>query len=332
MKRDPPLVFAGAASRRLSSSICRVLGLEPAAGEVLRFPEGNLLVRALQNVRGRSTYVIQSTVFGANDHVMELLFWMDALKRASVESVTAVIPYFSYAKGDKMDEPRVSIRARVVADALQSAGADRVLTMDLHARQIQGFFAIPVDELQAMPTLAAAIAAEALLDPVIVSPDFGFVKKGQAFASRLGTQLVVADKRRSGRLGDSIEVVQLIGDLAGRDAVLVDDFTLTMGTLAEAADCVKAAGARSVMAAVTHGVFAEGSMERLETSPIDRLLVTDTIENQPVALSGKVRIIPVGHLFAEAIRRLEAHLSISELTAAAAGANVPAEAPSGQAR
>lgn len=332
MKRDPPLVFAGSASGCLTSSICRVLALEPAAGEVLRFPEGDLLVRVLQNVRGRSTYVIQSTVFGANDQVMELLFWMDALKRASAESVTAVIPYFSYAKGDKMDEPRVSIRARVVADALQSAGADRVLTMDLHARQIQGFFAIPVDDLQAMPTLAAAIAAEALPDPVIVSPDLGFVKKGRAFASRLGTQLVVTDKRRSGRLGDSIEIVQLIGDVAGRDAVLVDDFTLTMGTLAEVAASVKAAGARSVMAAVTHGVFAEGSMERLERCPIEKLLVTDTVENQPVTLSAKVRITPVGHLFAEAIRRLEEHLSVSELSAATAGFEAVAPVVGGRAR
>ncbi|HUZ36896.1 MAG TPA: ribose-phosphate diphosphokinase [Streptosporangiaceae bacterium] len=320
MSCDRPLVFAGSASKRLGESVCQDLGIEPAAAEVLRFPEGNVLVRLLENVRGRSAYVIQSTAFGSSDQVMELLFWMDALKRASAASVTAVIPYFSYGKGDKMDEPRVSIRARVVADALQAAGADRVLTMDLHARQIQGFFAIPVDDLQAMPTLAEAISAEGLADPVVVSPDLGFVKKGRAFAARLNSQLVVADKRRSGRLGETVDVVQLIGDVAGRDAVLVDDFTLTMSTLAEVAEAVKSAGARRVMAAVTHGVFAEGSMGSLERSPIDKLLVTDTVENQPVSLSPKVEVVPVGHLFAEAIRREEENLSLSELSLAPLGA------------
>ena len=316
---ERPLIFAGSASTRLAASVCRELGIEPAAAEVLRFPEGNLLVRVLENVRGRRAYVVQSTAFAANDQVMELLFWVDALKRASAATVTTVIPYFSYGKGDKMDEPRVSIRARVVADALQSAGADRVLTMDLHARQIQGFFAIPVDDLQAMPMLAAAIAAERLADPVVVSPDLGFVKKGRGFAARLGTQLVVADKRRGGRLGDAVEVVQLIGQVAGRDAVLVDDFSLTMGTLSEVAEAVRSAGARSVVAAVTHGVFAAGSMERLDRSPIERLFVTDTVENQPVRPSPKVRLVPVGHLFAEAVRRLEANLSVSELALVPAG-------------
>ena len=310
MSQPPPLVLAGSASARLTSAICRSLRVDPGVAEVVRFPEGNLLVRALDDVRGRSAYVVQSTAFGANDHVMELLFWMDALKRAGAGPVTAVIPYFSYAKGDKMDEPQVSIRARVQADAHQVSGADRVLTMDLHARQIQGFFAIPVDELQAMPALAAAIAEEPARDLVVVSPDLGFVKKARAFASRLGAPLAVAEKHRGGRLGEEVGVLQLIGEVAGRDAVIVDDFTLSMATLAEAAECVVAAGASSVMAAVTHGVFAQGSMDRLDRSPLRVLLVTDTVENQPVPFSPKVRTVEVAHLFGEAIRGLEGNLRI----------------------
>src|SRR4051812_28522721 len=170
---DDPLVFAGSGSPRLTAAICRELGVAVAPGEVLRFSEGTLFPRVLENVRGRSVYLVQSTVFPTNDHFMELLFWIDALKRASATSVTAVIPYFSYAKGDKKDEPRVSIRARVCADAIEAAGADRVVTMDLHAPQIQGFFKIPVDDLYARPYLSEAIRAEGLTDIVVVSPDAG---------------------------------------------------------------------------------------------------------------------------------------------------------------
>src|ERR671918_570324 len=179
---DEILVFAGSASPRLTASICRHLELEPARSEVLRFSEGTLFVRVLENVRGRNVYVVQSTVFPTNDNFMELLFWIDAFRRASAASITAVIPYFSYGKGDKKDEPRVSIRARVCADAIEAAGADRVVTMDLHAPQIQGFFRIPVDDLYALPVLCEAIAAKRLDDLVVVAPDAGFAKKARAWA------------------------------------------------------------------------------------------------------------------------------------------------------
>jgi ribose-phosphate pyrophosphokinase len=309
---EDPLVFAGSASPRLTAAICRELGVEVGAGEVIRFSEGTLFVRVLENVRGRSVYVVQSTVFPTIANFMELLFWIDALSRASADSITAVVPYFSYAKGDKKDEPRVSIRARVCADAIEAAGVDRVVTLDLHAPQIQGFFRVPVDDLYAMPYLCSAIEQASLRDPVVVSPDAGFAKRARRFAQRLRAPLAIADKVREGH-GETPEVVEIIGDVADRDAIVVDDFTISAGTLVEAAEQLMARGARSVTAVVTHGVFAEGSMERLDRSPIERLIVTDSIETQPVELSQKVTVISVAPLFAEAIGRIHRRESISVL-------------------
>jgi ribose-phosphate pyrophosphokinase len=251
-------------------------------------------------------------VFPTNANFMELLFWIDAFSRASAASITVIVPYFSYAKGDKKDEPRVSIRARVCADAIEAAGADRVVTLDLHASQIQGFFRIPVDDLYAMPYLCSAIERAELRDPVVVSPDAGFAKRARRFAVRLGAPLAIADKLRKGH-AEIAEVVEVIGDVADRDVVVVDDFTISAGTLAEAAEQLVMRGARTVTAAVTHGVFAEGSMERLDGSPIERLIVTDSIETQPVELSSKVTVISVAPLFAEAIARIHGRESISVL-------------------
>jgi ribose-phosphate pyrophosphokinase len=307
-----PLIFAGSASPRLTAAICSELGVGVGAGEVIRFSEGTLFVRVLENVRGRSVYLVQSTVFPTNANFMELLFWVDAFSRASAESVTVIVPYFSYAKGDKKDEPRVSIRARVCADAIEAAGADRVVTLDLHAPQIQGFFRVPVDDLYAMPYLCRAIESESLRDPVVVSPDAGFAKRARRFAHRLGAPLAIADKVREGH-GETAELVEIIGEVANRDAVVVDDFTISAGTLAEAAEQLVARGARSVTAVVTHGVFAGGSMERLDRSPIEQLIVTDSIETQPVELSKKVKVISVAPLFAEAINRIHNRESISVL-------------------
>jgi ribose-phosphate pyrophosphokinase len=309
---EDPLVFAGTGSPRLTAAICEGLGVELGKGEVIRFSEGTLFVRVLENVRGRSVYVVQSTVFPTNANFMELLFWIDAFSRASAESITVVVPYFSYAKGDKKDEPRVSIRARVCADAIEAAGADRVVTLDLHAPQIQGFFRIPVDDLYAMPYLCTAIAQLNLRDPVVVSPDAGFAKRARRFAQRLRAPLAIADKVREGH-GQTSEVVEIIGEVADRDAVVVDDFTISAGTLVEAAEQLVARGARSVTAVVTHGVFAEGSMERVDRSPIQRLIATDSIETQPVELSEKVVVVSVAPLFAEAITRIHRRESISVL-------------------
>jgi ribose-phosphate pyrophosphokinase len=243
---------------------------------------------------------------------MELLFWVDALKRASAESVTVVIPYFSYAKGDKKDEPRVSIRARVCADAIEAAGADRVVTLDLHAPQIQGFFRIPVDDLYALPVLCGEIVRMALPDLVVVAPDTGYAKQARKYASFLQTSIAIADKQRRAH-DERAEVLEIIGDVRDRTALIVDDFTISAGTLAAAAEKLLERGAKAVYAAVSHGVFSEGSMERLDASPIRRLLVTDSIETQPVQLSAKVDVVSVAPLFGEAIRRIHDRESISGL-------------------
>jgi ribose-phosphate pyrophosphokinase len=309
---DDLLVFAGSASPCLTEKICSELGVVPGNAEVIRFAEGTLFVRVLENVRGRHVYIVQSTVFPANDHFMELLFWVDAFKRASAASVTAIVPYFSYAKGDKKDEPRVSIRARVCADALESAGTDRVVTMDLHAPQIQGFFRVPVDDLYARSYLCDAIRDRALADPVVVAPDAGFAKRARRFATSLGAPLAIADKVRADHSGDAA-IFDVIGDVAGRDAILVDDFTIGGATLVEAAEQLVERGARSVSAAVTHGVFAGGAAQRLDESPIERIIATDTVETHPEPLSEKVQVISVAPLFAEAIRRIHRRESISVL-------------------
>ena len=196
MSADDMLVFGGSGSPELTRKICDYLGIAPGKSEVLRFSEGNLFMRILENVRGRQVFLVQATAFPANDNFVELLFWIDAFKRASAASVIVVMPYFSYAKGDKKDEPRVSIRARVCADAIEAAGADRVVTMDLHAAQIQGFFRVPVDDLYALPVLGEAVKAKKLEDRMVVAPDAGFVKQARKYANYLKTGLAIADKER----------------------------------------------------------------------------------------------------------------------------------------
>jgi ribose-phosphate pyrophosphokinase len=306
------LVFAGSASRNLGSAIAHALGIELGASEVLRFSEGNLFVRVLENVRGRDVFIVQGTAFPANDNFMELLFWIDALKRASAASVTAVIPYLSYAKGDKKDEPRVSIRARVCADAIQAAGADRVVTLDLHAPQVQGFFTRPVDDLSSVPTLCDAVAKKDLSDLVVVAPDAGYAKKARLWANRLQAPTAIADKRRVDHT-ESAEILELIGTVEGRTALIVDDFCLSAGTLVDAARVLGERGATRVYAAVTHALLTGRANERLDESPIECLLTTDSVETQPAKLSAKVEIVSVAGLFAEAIRRIANRESISVL-------------------
>jgi len=309
---DDMIVFGGSGSPRLTRKICDYLKTQPGAGEVLRFSDGNLFVRVGENVRGRHVYLVQSTVFPTNDNFMELLFWIDAFKRASAQSVTVVMPYFSYAKGDKKDEPRVSIRARVCADAIEAAGADRVVTLDLHAPQIQGFFRIPVDDLYALPILCEQIIKKNLPDLIVVAPDTGFAKHARKFASFLGTSIAIADKQHKAH-DENAEILEIIGEVRGKTALIVDDFTISTGTLTDAAAKLIERGATAVYAAVSHGVFGQGSMERLERSPIRGLLVTDSIETQPVTLSSKVEVVSVAPLFGEAIRRIHQRESISGL-------------------
>ncbi len=308
------LVFDGSGSTQLAARIRARLHARRPASEVLQFSEGTTFVRVLETVRGRRAYVVQSTAFPANDRLVELLFWMDALRRASAESVTAVIPYFSYGKGDKKDEPRVSIRARVCADALEAAGANRVVTMDLHAPQIQGFFRVPIDDLYAYPVLCDALSRLRCCGPdcTVVSPDAGFVKKARLFAAQLGCPLAIADKLRRGH-DEKAEVLRLLGDVRGRTAILVDDVILSGNTLVQAARLLVQHGAREVVAAVTHAALTERSVATLEESPIRAIVVTDTVEGPVPKLPPKFHVVSVAPLFAEAIRRIDRGESVSEL-------------------
>src|SRR5437588_1605758 len=312
MSYDEMLVFAGSGNQNITARICDYLRNHQGKNETLHFSDGNTFVRILENVRGRRVYLVQSTVFPANDNFMELLFWVDAFKRAGAETVTVIIPYFSYAKGDKKDEPRVSIRARVCADAIEAAGADRVVTMDLHAPQIQGFFHLPVDNLYALPVVVDRILSKGLEDIIVVSPDVGFAKQARRYASLLGTSMAIADKERIAH-DEKASILQIIGNVKGKTAVVVDDFTITCGTLTRVSETLIEQGAKAVYAVVTHGVLTEGSVERIDKSPIKQLLITDTVENQPVTFSPKIEVVSVASLFAEAIKRIHNRESISEM-------------------
>ncbi|HUZ88597.1 MAG TPA: ribose-phosphate diphosphokinase [Candidatus Acidoferrales bacterium] len=312
---DSPLMFAGSASPRLGKAVCGLLGIEPGCAEVHRFSEGGILVRLNEDVRGRDVFLVQSTVFPANEQLVELLFWLDAARRASAASVTAVIPYFNYAKGDKLDGPRTSVRARVCADIIQVAGADALIMLDLHSPQIQGFFTRPLDELTAMDVLCADARAMRISDLVVVSPDSGFVKKARDFAVQLGAPLAITDKRRIGD-DERAEALDVIGDVENRNALIVDDFVISGRTLVETATKLLERGAASVRAAVSHGVFSKAAREVLQSSPIKDLVVTDSVEGHPWTVPSNVRTVSVAPLFAEAIRRSHSRESLGALKAA----------------
>lgn len=305
-------IFAGSASGELAEAICSHLGIKLARSETHIFSEGNVFVRVLENVRGRDVYIVQGTEYPVNDNFMELLFWIDAFKRASATQVTAVIPFFSYAKGDKKDEPRVSIRARVCADAIEAAGADRVLTMDLHSPQIQGFFKIPVDHLYAMPVLADYFRKKEIPDLVLASPDVGFGKQAYRFANMMRAPLVIGNKMRFGH-EERAEILDIIGSVEGKNILIVDDFTISGGTLIEMAHACKARGARDVYAAVSHGVFSKGSAVKIANSPIKEMVVTDTIGHRIEPLPVNSRLITVAPLFARAILSIHRRESVSRL-------------------
>jgi ribose-phosphate pyrophosphokinase len=305
-------ILSGSANPCLSKSIAEILGVPLTPCEALYFSEGNVFVRVLDNVRGRDVYVIQGSHHPVNDNFMELLFWIDALKRASAQNVTAVIPFFSYAKGDKKDEPRVSIRARVCADAIEAAGADRVLTMDLHSPQIQGFFRIPVDHLYARNVLCDHIRELNIPDLIVCSPDVGFAKGASAYANLLGVPVVIGNKQRHGH-NETVEVLEVIGNVDGKNVLLVDDFTISGGTLIEMAHVLKSRGAKDIYAAVSHGVLSKGSAARIGASEIKEMFMTDTIENHYDPLPPNITTVSVAPLFAEAIRSIHDRTSVSML-------------------
>jgi ribose-phosphate pyrophosphokinase len=296
--------------------VCGRLGHPPGQVRLRTFSDGAIEVKLEENVRGRDVFIVQSGQVNPNDHLMELLFLVDAARRASAKSVTAVLPYFPYGKGDKKDEPRVSIRARVVADALEVAGTGRVLTVDLHAGQLQGFFHVPVDNLYALPVLALELEQMvrdgAISRPVIVAPDAGRAKLARDFMLRLKTVdagVAIGDKVRPDH-DERSEVTALLGDVAGRDAIIVDDIIFTGGTLCNMAEAVMARGARSVRAMVTHALLTDDAVQRIDASPLVEAIVTDTV---PVPAAGRVRTVSVAPLFAQAIRSIYEETSISRL-------------------
>lgn len=314
MRNDAQIkIFSGSANRVFAEKICNYLGVPVSESKVITFSEGNTYVKIGEKVRGLDVYIIQTIGLNPNNEFMELLFWVDAFKRSGVNSVTAIIPYFSYAKADKKDEPRVSIRARVCADCLEIAGVDRVVTMDLHSPQIQGFFRKPVDHLYAAGIFCEHIKTMQLDNYVITSPDEGFAKNARYYANRLGVPLVIGDKQRLSHK-EEVEIYGLMGDAEGKNAIIVDDFTISCSTLIETAKVLKERGAKEIYAFVSHLLLSEKGVCALEKSPIIKLFATDTVDN-PYALNKKIEIISVTALFAKAIHIIHEKDTLSELFA-----------------
>jgi ribose-phosphate pyrophosphokinase len=305
-------IFSGNGNRELADAICRCVEVRPGQCEVTSFSDGEIFCEVGENVRGVNCFVVQPTCSPANNNLMELLIMIDALKRASAGSIVAVMPYFGYARQDRKVKPRTPISAKLVANLLTTAGADRVLTVDLHAGQIQGFFDIPVDHLYAMPVMIEHLKINHGRETVIVSPDAGGVERARAYSKRLGATLAIIDKRRE--KANVSEVMNIIGDVKGKDAVLVDDIIDTAGTLTHAAQALRDAGARSVSACATHGVLSGPAVERLDKSPLAEVIVTDTIPLSDAAgQSKKLRQLSVARLLGEAIKRIHHGDSISSL-------------------
>jgi len=305
-------IFSGSASVNFTAKVCKYLGTEMGQSQTITFSEGNTFVKILEKVRDKDVYVIQTIGLNPNDDFMELLFLIDAFKRSSAASVTAIIPYFSYAKGDKKDEPRVSIRARVCADCLEVTGVDRIITMDLHSPQIQGFFKKPVDHLYGMATLCRYIRSKNLENLVVVSPDAGFAKNARNYADLLKVPVAIGDKTRICH-DENAQVLEIIGDVRGKNALIVDDFTISCGTLIDTARVLKKHGAQKIYACVSHALLREKGLKALEESAIEELVITDTVENLDAFRHPKVTVVSVAPLFADAIRIIHNRDSLSSL-------------------
>ena len=306
------LVFSGNANPKLAKKICTYLKIKLGRALVSRFSDGEVRVKIEDNVRGKDVFVVQPTSPPVNENLMELLVMLDALRRASARRITAVIPYFGYARQDRKDQPRVPITAKLVANLLTVAGANRILTLDLHAGQIQGFFDIPLDHLYAVNVFIEYFKRIKINNNlVVVSPDVGGIKMARAYAKRFKAGLAIVDKRRNSP--DSTEVMHILGEVKGKNTVLVDDLIATGSSLVEAAKALKEKGAKKIYACVTHGVLSANAVERLENSSIDFLVITDSIELSPLKKSKKIKVVSVASLFAEAIKRIHLEKSISIL-------------------
>ena len=313
--REHIKIFAGRAGRDLAASMCTHLDLPMGQSTSSEFPDGEIFVKLDEDVRGRDCFIVQPTCQPVNDSLIELLVYIDCLRRASAKRITAVIPYFGYARQDRKDEGRVPITAKMVANLVTAAGADRVLCMDLHAAQIQGFFDIPVDHLSAAPVFVEHFLAsrDALREIVVVSPDVGNVKVANMYATVLGCDLAIVDKRRQS--GTEVTVKNLIGDVDGRTVLMFDDMISTAGTVCEAARLVKERGATDVVVSATHPVLVGMAMERIADSPISRVNVCDTIPagNRYGAIEDKITVLSVAKLLGEAVHRIHHDQSVSAM-------------------
>ncbi len=306
------ILLAGRSNPELARKISEYIGVEMGEMDVFKFANDNTFCKINTNIRKRDVYVVQSASRPVNDNIMELLIIMDACKRASANSITAVVPYYGYARTDKKDQPRVPITAKLFADILTVAGATRIICIDLHAEAIQGFFNIPVDHLYAMPIFIEYLKKFAMDKLVIVSPDAGGVPRARAHAKRIGAELAIIDKRRKGNI-DQTEVLNVIGDVEDKDCVLVDDIIDTAGSITKAANALMERGAREVVAMATHAELSDPAIERLAQSPLKEVIMTDTIPVSPERLLDKIKILSVAPLLGEAIRRIYQGDSVSSL-------------------
>jgi ribose-phosphate pyrophosphokinase len=308
-----PVIFAGNSHPQLVRDICDYLGQDIGQVDVFKFSNDNTFVKILENVRQKDVFILQSTVEPVNDHIMEMLIMIDAAKRASAGRITAVVPYYSYARTDKKDQPRVPITGRLVADLLETAGADRVVMIDLHAGQVQGFFQVPVDELTAMPRQVEYFLDRNLDDPVVVATDIGITKKARDFANWISAPLAIVEKRRVGN-EDRVESLNVIGSVDGRLAILFDDEIGTGGTMIAAAEAVIAAGAKEIYVVATHGVLPGDASTRLAEKPyIKEVVITDTVPLPADKVNSKIKVISIAPLLGEAIRRIHEGRSVGEL-------------------
>lgn len=305
-------VFSGSAHPALAKSICRYLGVAQSELDKVTFSNENLMVQIKENARGQDVFVIQTSCSPVSDGIIELLLTLDALRSASAGRITAVLPYFPYVRSDKKDQPRISIAARLMADLIQTAGAERVLTMDLHAPQIQGFFRIPVDQLTARGVLCSSLERRDLSNSVLVASDVGEAKDVGAFSRRLGLQMAIIDKRRFGNEEKAV-ATHLVGEVAGKDAIIVDDEIATAGTLCEAAEFILENGANSVRAVATHPILCGPAIQRIEESHLEEVMVTDTVPVPPAKRISKLNVISVATIFAEAIRRIHHSESVGAM-------------------
>lgn len=314
MINHPTIIFSGSGNPTLTQAICTHLNIPPGAAAIERFPDGEKLIRLESEVRGRDCFLVQPTCSPVDENLVELLIFLDCMRRASAARITAVVPYFGYARQDRKDAGRVPITAKLIANVITTAGADRVLSVDMHAKQLQGFFDIPIDHLSAEPVIIEYLKKKKIEDLTVVAPDVGNIKTASRYATGLGAELAIIHKRRMS--GKEVLFEEIIGNVKNRNIVMVDDLISTAGTICGAAQMVKKLGARQIVAGATHGVFSAPAMERLQKAPIDEIVVTDTIpmheESRQIT---NLKVLSVAGLLGEAIRRIHLNQSVSSMFA-----------------